>query len=263
MVFRYILISIAACVAIAVAAIFWPQFVHLPSLLLTLGGALGVTSFSYSRRQLGDLLDAMRALFSERQPTVEDQVNELSRLTGIYRAQGLKGLESQERLLACPFLKRGVGLLVDLYTQDWIEAVLQKEIARVLRQQESSRQILMTMGRLLPSFGLIGTLIGMVLLLRDLSGQDVQSLPSALGLAVLTTLYGAVFANVIVSPLAVRIHGILVEKELQMRLILDWVLMMCRGEATAVIANHLGGYLPVPKTTSTGAGYRAPAMLSN
>ena len=261
--FRYYLIPIAVLGGIAAAAIIWPQFVDIPSLLLTLGAALSVTSFSYSKRQRRDLRDAIKGLVFERQAAVEDQVNELSRLTGLYRTQGLRGLENQERLIIDPFLKRGVGLLVDLLGQDRIHATLQKEIARVVRQQETSRQILMTLGRLLPSFGLIGTLIGMVLLLRNLSGQDVQALPSALGLAVLTTLYGAVFANVIVAPLAARVHAYLSEKEMQMRLILEWVLMMCRGEATSVIANKLGTQLSLPKHNPRYGRDRAPVTFPN
>jgi chemotaxis protein MotA len=248
MVFRYLVIPIAVLAGMTGAAIIWPEFVDIPSLFLTLGGSTAVTFISYPKNQLRELLRAVRALFFESHPSIEHQMNELSRLTRLYRLQGLKGLESQERLLLDPFLKRGVGLLVDLHKTDRIHATLQNELARIISQHEISRQILMTLGKLLPSFGLIGTLIGMVLLLRNLSGQDANGLPSALGLAVLTTLYGAVFANVVVAPLASRLHSVSVEKEMQMRLILDWVMMICRGETTAFIANKLGILLPSPET---------------
>ena len=76
-----------------------------------------------------------------------------------------------------------------------------------LGEHEIHRQMLLAMGELLPSFGLIGTLIGMVLLLGNLSTQDSQTLPAALGLAVLTTLYGAVSANVIVAPILARLQS--------------------------------------------------------
>jgi chemotaxis protein MotA len=262
MVSRHLIVPIALLGGTTGAAVIWPEFVDIPSLLLTLGGAIAVTYFSYPKRQLSELLRAVKALFVESPPSIEDQINEISRLTRLYRIQGLKGLESQERLLLDPFLKRGVGLLVDLHRADRIQATLQNEIARVVSQQETSRQILMTLGRLLPSFGLIGTLIGMVLLLKNLSGQDTQALPSALGLAVLTTLYGAVFANVIVAPLAARLYAISVEKEMQMRLIADWVMMICRGEATAVIANKLGFLLPSPEAQSRQSRDWTPVVLS-
>jgi chemotaxis protein MotA len=261
-VLRLLLISIAVIGGTIGAAIIWPEFVDIPSLILTLGGSIAVTWFSYSKSQLCDLIRAVRALFVQSHPPTQDHMYELSRLTRLYQMEGLKGLESQERLLVDPFLKRGIGLLVDLHKSDKIQATLQNELAMVASQHEVSRQILMTLGKLLPSFGLIGTLIGMVLLLRNLSGQDTQSLPSALGLAVLTTLYGAVFANVVVAPLATRLHSISVEKEMQMRLIVDWVMMICRGEATSVIANKLGILLPPAEANTTRLREWAPVALS-
>ena len=248
---RLLLIPIVVIGGTIGAAIIWPEFVDIPSLILTLGGSIAVTCFSYSKIQLRDVIRAVRALVVESHPPIQDHMYELSRLTRLYQMEGLKGLESQERLLVDPFLTRGIGLLVDLHKSDKIQATLQNELAMAVSQHEISRQILMTLGRSLPSFGLIGTLIGMVLLLRNLSGQDTHSLPAALGLAVLTTLYGAVLANVVVAPLAARLHSVSVEKEMRMRLIVDWVMMICRGEGTAVIANKLGVLLP-PSNTNLG-----------
>lgn len=241
---RLLLIPIAVIGGTIGAAMIWPEFVNIPSLIVTLGGAIAVTWFSYSKSQLRGLIRAVKALFVEEHPAIEDQMKELSRLTRLYQLHGLRGLESQERLLLDPFLKRGVGLLIDLHKSDRIHATLENELARITSQHEISRQILLALGRLLPSFGLIGTLIGMVLMLQNLSGQNTQSLPSALGLAVLTTLYGAVLANVVVAPLAARLHSVSMEKELQMQLTIDWIMMICRGEATSVIANKLGMPLP-------------------
>jgi chemotaxis protein MotA len=243
-VLRFLLIPIAVIGGTIGAATIWPEFVNIPSLIVTVGGSIAVTWFSYSKSQLRGLIRAIKALFVEGHPEIEDQMTELSRLTRLYQLHGLRGLESQERLLLDPFLKRGVGLLIDLHKTDRIHATLENELARIASQHEISRQILLALGRLLPSFGLIGTLIGMVLLLQNLSGQNTQSLPSALGLAVLTTLYGAVIANVVVAPLAARLHSVAMEKEMQMRLIIDWIMMICRGEATSVIANKLGMSLP-------------------
>jgi chemotaxis protein MotA len=81
-------------------------------------------------------------------------------------------------------------------------------------------------------------------------------------LAVLTTLYGAVLANVVVAPLAARLHAVSVEKEMQMRLIVDWIMMICRGEATAVIANKLGVLLPPSNTNLNHRRNWSPIALS-
>jgi len=210
-----------------------PEFFDVPSLVLTLGGAIAVTCFSYPRNQLHDLIRAIRALFTAQPQRLQGHIDELARLTHLYRLEGLRGLENQERDLSDPFLRQGVIMLVDLQKGDIIQARLERELASTLIRQEMSRQILLTLAKLLPSFGLIGTLIGMVLLLKNISGEDVRSLPAALSLAVLTTLYGAVLANVVIAPLAARLHAVAVEQETQMGLTLEWVLTLLRGEGTA------------------------------
>jgi chemotaxis protein MotA len=87
-------------------------------------------------------------------------------------------------------------------------------------------------------------------------------LPAALGLAVLTTLYGAVLANVVVAPLAARLHSVSVEKEMQMRLIMDWIMLICRGEAKTTIANKLGLVLPPSDATFNRRRHWSPIALS-
>jgi chemotaxis protein MotA len=237
---RRVIFPGSALAVLSVGTVFWPEFFDLASVLLVLGGALAVTCFSYSKKQLHELLLEIKSLFANGNDTPQDHVKELSRLTRLFQLEGLRGLENQEAYLKDPFLKQGVGLIVDLYTEEKIRARLEYLLATVLSQHEISRQILLTLGKALPSFGLIGTLVGMVLLLRNISGQESHALPAALGLAVLTTLYGAVLTNVIVAPLAARLHSVAVEKELTMQLTLDWVMMLVRGDAAATIASRLG-----------------------
>jgi chemotaxis protein MotA len=130
--------------------------------------------------------------------------------------------------------------LVDLHNEEAIRVRMEHRLIAVLGDHEIRRQILLTLGKLLPSFGLIGTLIGMVLLLGNLSDQDAKTLPAALGLAVLTTLYGALSANVIVAPILARLQSAAIERESKMRLTRDWVMTIVRGNA-AVFVDSLDG----------------------
>jgi chemotaxis protein MotA len=226
---------------VAIVSILRPEFLDLPSLLLTLGGSVAVTLFSYSPRQLRELLQVSRGLLSDKPMTPRKYADELSRLMQLYRAEGLRGLEHAERRLKDPFLRRAAGMLVDLQKEEKICATLERELSDAVCRHEVSNQILLTLSKTLPAFGLIGTLVGMVLLLRDLYTQDVQSLPAALSLALLTTLYGAVFANVLVAPFAARLHAAAAEKEIRMQLTIDWAMSLVRTEgASAVKLNPRG-----------------------
>jgi chemotaxis protein MotA len=229
-----------ALVAVIFAAltIVRPEFLDLPSLLLTVGGSVAVVLFSYSPRQLRELFPVSRGLLEETPMAPREYADELSRLTQLYRAEGLRGLEHAERRLQDPFLRRAAGMLVDLQKEEKISATLERDLSDAICRHEISNQILLTLGKALPAFGLIGTLVGMVLLLRDLYTQDVQSLPAALSLAVLTTLYGAVFANVVVAPFAARLHAAASEKEIRMQLTIDWAMALVRSEALSTVMRH-------------------------
>jgi chemotaxis protein MotA len=212
-----------------------PEFLDVPSLLLTLGGSMAVILFSYSPRQLREVLEVSRAVLSEKPRIPREYADELSRLTQLYRAEGLRGLESAERRLDDFFLRRATGMLVDLQREEKICATLERDLSDAVCRHEIADQVLLTLSKTLPAFGLIGTLVGMVLLLRDLYTQDLETLPAALSLAVLTTLYGAVFANVMVAPFAVRLHAATTEKEIRMQLTIDWAMSLVRSEAAAAI----------------------------
>lgn len=224
----------------------WPEFFNLPSLLITLGGSLAVTLLSFSWGQVCDLTRGLWAVLFQERGDPAKRVEELNRWTQLYRLEGPRGLESREHRISDAFLGCGVRMLVDLRREDEIRARLEREMAAVVNQHEVSRQILMNLGRLLPAFGLIGTLIGFVLLLRHIPDQDPRNLTTALSLAVLTTLYGALLANVVVHPLAARLHSIASEKEAMMRLTLEWVLWLARGETPTLIHRRLSALLPAP-----------------
>jgi chemotaxis protein MotA len=220
---------------IIIVGVIRPEFLDWPSLLLTLGGSVAVILFSYTPRQLRELVRLSCALLGETAMDPREYAAELARLAELYRAEGLRGLELAERRLQDRFLRRAAGLLIDLQKEENISAILEDELSDAVCRHRVSNQILLTFSRTLPALGLIGTLIGMVLLLRDLYTHDVQSLPAALSLAVLTTLYGAVLANVLVAPFAARLSAAASEKELRMQLTIDWAMALVRNEAAAAV----------------------------
>jgi flagellar motor component MotA len=110
-VYRVYIIPALFVAALIAVAIVRPEFVDIRSLLLIIGGALTVTFFSCSTEQLRDLANAIVALFKEQPRPLKEYVEELARLTRLFRLEGLKALETQEPLVEDGFVRRGVGLL--------------------------------------------------------------------------------------------------------------------------------------------------------
>lgn len=231
---RGIALTLTATLASGLGAYYKPEFFDPLSLLFTLGGALAVTGLSYSKAQLTGLWYALRGLCDEAVDPTADHARELQRLTELFRLHGIRGLEHQESHLKDGYLRFAVGLLVDCHTEEKIRLRLEHRLAAFVAANETNREILATLGKLLPSLGLIGTLIGMVLLLGGVANLDTKSLPGALSLAVLTTLYGALFANVLVAPVAGRLQSAAMQKEVNMLLTKDWLLVIARGDAAAI-----------------------------
>jgi chemotaxis protein MotA len=224
----------------------WLEFLDLSSLLITGGGTFVVTLLTFSWARLEELGRALLDLFATGRQTAKEQIAELRRLTHLYHLEGLKGLEKQEESIGDLFLRQGIKMLVDLQREEHIRESLENEFFTVCSRYESARQILLTVGKLLPAFGFIGTLIGLVLLLRQIPNLDLHTLPSALSVAVLTTLYGTLLANLVVLPLAAKLQSFAHEREAIMRLVLEGIVLLARGESPALIERKLSTLLPSP-----------------
>ena len=130
-----------------------------------------------------------------------------------------------------------------------LEAVLAAEVRRHAVEGERARQVVLLLGKLFPAFGLIGTLIGLAHLLRNLgTATSLAAIGPGLGIAVSTTLYGAVLANVVVLPLASKLHAHLERRQAVMQMIIDGTLMVQRKEYPTRIEGMLRVAFALPKT---------------
>lgn len=181
------------------------SFVDLPSLLLTVGGTVLVTLLSYPTHQLRALASAIREASWDKQP-VGTEIAQVKTLARRYRVDGIRGLDAPEVEIENPFLRRGLELLAEWKPADEVRAALEGEHLRLVTHYEDCRRILLTIGRLLPAFGLIGTLVGLVLILHQAATLSIDTVGPAMSLAILTTLYGALLANAVVMPVEAKLQ---------------------------------------------------------
>jgi chemotaxis protein MotA len=226
------------------------SFIDLPSLAITLGGTLAATCFSYSWETLRGLGAIIRTVLTSEVSSPEKHVALLTQLAQLHHVGGLRALESREANLHDPMLQRAVGMIVDMRRDDEVRAVVEHEFFLLANRYEAARQVLLTMGKLLPSFGMVGTLIGLVLLLRQAADPDPQTLAPALAIAVLTTLYGAVFSNALVLPLAAKLQAFTQDRELVMRLTVEGMVLIARGQSPAIVQKRLTSLLTHGEVTA-------------
>jgi chemotaxis protein MotA len=223
------------------------------ALLITIGGGVGVTAMTYSRERLNRAWVLVQASLAE-PADVEDVLLTLKRLGRLHRVEGAPAMERAGLQAADPFLRAAVGLAAEGRDAEELENVLLGEARRRAAEGEDARQVVLLLGKLFPAFGLIGTLIGLAHLLRSLgTATSLAAIGPGLGIAVTTTLYGAVLANVVVLPLAAKLHAHIARRQSVMHMVIDGMLMVQRKEYPTRIERTLRSAFALPTAGERGA----------
>lgn len=213
------------------------------SLLITLGGSFAVLRVTFPRARIDAAARAVRALLSRSKGSAEAQVEELiarfKSFARTYRVEGAAALDRLAESEADPFLRLAAQRAIDGASPEEVREVLRGEASRMLDEACEARTVITTLGRLLPAFGLIGTLIGLALMLRSLSSLELAALGPGLAISVMTTLYGAVFANVVVLPIATKLSDDLERRRRSMDLAILGAELLHRRELPTRIERAL------------------------
>ena len=225
-------------------------FVNTPSLLVVMGGTFLVTMMKFS---LGSFLSATKIAvkaFIYRPTSAEELIENAVELAKTARQGGLLALEDAE--VPDDFMKSGLALLVDGHPADVVRSMLTKDLQMTLKRHSDGQDIFKAIGDVGPAMGMIGTLIGLVQMLSNM--DDPKQIGPAMAVALLTTLYGAILANMVALPIADKLAVRSREENNSKSLIIDALLGIQAGQNPRVIENMLQTYLPRSKRQQEEAG---------
>ena len=219
------------------------MFVDVPSVLIVLVGSIFVVMSKFTLAQfLGAGKVAGKAfMFKSDDPVA--LIEEIVELADATRKGGLLSLEGKE--VSNSFLDAGIQLLVDGHDPDVVQTLLGKDMKKAAERHQAGADIFMNMADVAPAMGMIGTLVGLVAMLSNMS--DPKSIGPAMAVALLTTLYGAIVANMIASPIADKLQVRKAEEAMIKSLIVDALLAIQNGQNPRVIDSMLRNYLPAGK----------------
>jgi chemotaxis protein MotA len=217
------------------------MFVSEHAFVIIFGGAFSATliRFPLSSMLHGLPLGAKFA-FTMRRMSQRDLVDEIAGFAEIVRKQGPIGLEKVDA--DDPFLAKGIRFVADGYDADFIRDNLERDRDNFLTHLDEGQKIYRAIGDCAPAFGMIGTLIGMVQMFANMT--DPSKLGPFMATALLATLYGALVANLICLPVADKLHGKLVDEEVNRTLIIDGILMIRDSKSPTLVREMLLAYLP-------------------
>lgn len=216
-------------------------FIDVASILVVGGGVTAAIFIKWPLEQVKMVVPVYMKAFFSTATDPKAMIEEIQKLAETARRESVFALEKVP--VEDPFLKKAVTLAADNRPPEVITAILQLEIDSLAERHKIGANIISGIGDDGPAFGMIGTLIGLVIMLQNLSGGP-DELGKAMAVAILTTFYGAALANVFMLPIANKLKFYSANETLTMNIIVAGVLGIVAGENPRVIREKLDSFLP-------------------
>ncbi len=222
-------------------------FINIPSVLIVFGGTIGATLINYPLKNVIGVIGVMKNTLLYKLPTPTELTEKFLDYAQKARKEGILSLEPVIREVDDPYLKKGLQLTVDGMEPEAIREILETEINYLEERHELGAELLSAMGSYAPALGMIGTVIGLIQMLQTMN--DPSSIGPAMAVALITTLYGAVLANLLFNPLAGKLRTRHKEEILLKELMLEGIISISKGENPRIIEEKLNSFIPPKERT--------------
>lgn len=230
-------------------------FSHSSAIILTVGGAICAAMITVPLKTVLTLPQLLLGAVKGHHQDVAGAIDILVKMADKARREGLLALEDDSKKVHDPFLRRGLMLVVDGVDPAQVRAILEIDIAHMQERHAAGAGMLNSMGGFAPTMGIIGTVMGLITVLKNLS--DPGSLGKSIAAAFLATLWGILTANIIWIPLAGKLAHNSHEEVSYKHMLLEGILALQAGENPRILKEKLSGFLP-PKARQ-GAEAKAAA----
>ena len=232
-------------------------FIDIPSAMITIGGAFSALLINFPMSNLLQLAGVVRKCFTTTVPSSEQVIKMFSRFASVARRDGLLALENEMDDVTDDFLRRGLELVIGGGSKEEISTVLDIEMDYIQQRHTTGKKILDGLAAAAPAFGMIGTLIGLVQMLRTL--DDPSQIGGGMAIALLTTLYGAVVANLFCLPLAGKLESRNQEEMMVKDLMKTGLCLLIDGQAPSVLQERLAAFLSASRRNATSTATETAA----
>ena len=251
------LIGTAAYLSSAATGVSLMALVDVVSLLIVVGGSIAATAIAFKMKDVIRLFGLLKMIFKDDGFTLGDVVDDLCDLAEANR-RGRKELEAalssnpQGMSFRMHMVKDGCELILGCTRIDDIETIMENMEAYREQREMQEMNVMKSLGVYAPAFGMVGTLIGLVFMLRGMGqppppGMDVDpqaQMGKSMAVALITTLYGALFANFLFLPFADKLKGKNEDKKVQSALMTEGILLIAEKAHPLQVREKLNAYLP-------------------
>jgi chemotaxis protein MotA len=216
-------------------------FIEPQSIMIVFGGTLGALLVHYPFGEVFRAFAVAQKTFFFKETPPGQLIGQLTEFAGKARKEGLLSLQSMAKDVDDPFLVKGLQMAADGHEPESLEQMMIREIDYIRERHESGAEIFASLGTYSPAIGMVGTLIGLVQMLQSM--DDPSTIGPAMAIALLTTLYGSVLANVIFLPMSGKLRTRSQYELLKKELIVEGMNSILAGENPRVMEQKLHAYL--------------------
>ena len=263
------IIGVLVGVGLLGGAIFWQAsttetdpgvFYSTVSIMIVLGGTLAATAVAFPLKEVRRLISILGAVFKGGREEMGPLVDEIVDMGTVAR-KGPKDLENALGDVQNPFLRDGLQMVVDGYAVEEIRDILGTRVEYREEREMTEANMFKAMGKFSPAFGILGTLIGLVFMLKGMSaeggGADMAGrIGSGMATALITTFYGALLANMFFLPMAEKLLSQITSKSTQQNMITEGVCLLQMKKHPLIVREKINSFIPPRewKRTEPGGG---------
>ena len=227
------------------------SFIDYPSASVVLGGAFGACLTNFDMKTMFLYPKVMLKTIFPKVTEIKPIILQIVELSEVARKDGILALESKAADITDPFLLMGIQMAVDGTDSELIEVILKSEMEATAKRHKTGKGLLDSYARFAPAFGMIGTLLGLIIMLGNM--DDPAAIGPGMAVALITTLYGAIVSNWLFLPMAEKL-AFYSKKEFEVReIILRGILSIQAGDNPRVVEQKLMTCLPVKERNTEGA----------
>lgn len=217
------------------------DFLDVPSVFIVLGGVFASLLITFKFEQLKLTTKVIKESFIKNEDRLPEMIDLFIRLSERARREGILALENELEEVEDPFIKKGIMLAVDGIEPEVITDILNAEITAMEERHYKGRTIIEKAGEYSPAWGMIGTLVGLVLMLNQLN--DPETLGPAMAVALITTLYGTVLANLVFIPMATKLESKTEEEVFLKQIIIEGIIGVQSGQNPRILEEKLSAFV--------------------
>ncbi|MFP4061285.1 MAG: motility protein A [Halochromatium sp.] len=219
------------------------SFLNLPGLAIVLAGTMAATFISYPLREVLRVVGLIGVVFRRENTYVRDDIQELVDMSRLWFKGDVRAVEKALANTRNPFLRSGIQLVISNTKEEEIIDLLSWRIARLKAREHAEAQVFHTMAAYAPAFGMIGTLVGLVNMLEVMEAGDLEIIGPRMAVALLTTFYGILLANLVFKPFAVKLERRTEERLIAMNMVLEGISLITKRRLPSFIEETLNSFM--------------------